>query len=146
MSREAPIRFTPSAQIDAALERTDHLGIGWAAAFLGPNPGPEVFTAEVEGFADLFITFEGRGRLLPSVPLNGVVDAASREVGQGLAPGSYITIFGRSLSEAFKVFNTPYMPLSLAGVSVSFDVPERGISVPGRIHFVSESQMNVVIP
>ena len=36
--------------------------------------------------------------------------------------------------------------MSLAGVSVSFDVPARKLSLPGRIHFVSDGQINVQIP
>jgi uncharacterized protein (TIGR03437 family) len=31
-------------------------------------------------------------------------------------------------------------------VSVSFDVPDRGLSLPGRIHFVSDGQINVQVP
>jgi uncharacterized protein (TIGR03437 family) len=76
----------------------------------------------------------------------GVVNAASGQTGEGLAPGSYISIFGRNLSDATKVFSTPYLPLSLAGVSVSFDEPSRGISVPGRLTYVSEGQINVQLP
>jgi uncharacterized protein (TIGR03437 family) len=44
------------------------------------------------------------------------------------------------------VFSTPYLPLSLAGVSVSFDWPQKGISLPGRLHFVSDGQVNVQVP
>jgi len=36
--------------------------------------------------------------------------------------------------------------LSLAGVSVSFDVPSKGLSLPGRLHFVSDGQVNVQVP
>ena len=68
------------------------------------------------------------------------------EVGQGLAPGSYISIYGRNLSEALRVSTTPYLPLALAGVSVSFDIQESGISEPARLHFASEGQINVQIP
>ncbi|MCL5742570.1 MAG: hypothetical protein M1541_01395 [Acidobacteria bacterium] len=66
--------------------------------------------------------------------------------GQGLAPGSYISIFGSDLSDSTRAFTTPYLPLSLAQVSVSFDVPARSMSVPGRLHFVSANQVNVQIP
>jgi uncharacterized protein (TIGR03437 family) len=65
-------------------------------------------------------------------------------VGNGLAPGSYATIGGAGLSDSTRVFNTPYLPLSLAGVSVSFDAP--GLSLPGRLHYVSPNQVNVQIP
>jgi uncharacterized protein (TIGR03437 family) len=48
------------------------------------------------------------------------------------------------LSEAMRMASTPYLPVSLAGVSVSFDAP--GLSVPGHIHFVNANQVNVQIP
>jgi uncharacterized protein (TIGR03437 family) len=38
------------------------------------------------------------------------------------------------------------LPLSLAGVTVSFDVPSRNISEPGRIIYVSPTQVNVQAP
>jgi uncharacterized protein (TIGR03437 family) len=34
----------------------------------------------------------------------------------------------------------------MSGVSVSFDQPERGLSVPGRLFYVGDSQVNVQIP
>jgi uncharacterized protein (TIGR03437 family) len=42
------------------------------------------------------------------------------------------------------VFTTPYLPLSLASVAVSFD--DGSLSIPGHIHFVSPSQINVQVP
>ncbi len=65
---------------------------------------------------------------------------------KGVAPGSYIEIKGAGLSDSLKVFGTNYLPLSLAGVSVSFDIPSLGISLPGHIHFVSYGQINVQVP
>ena len=41
---------------------------------------------------------------------------------------------------------TQSLPLSLAGISVSFDIPSRQLSYPGRLHFVSPTQINVQIP
>jgi uncharacterized protein (TIGR03437 family) len=65
-------------------------------------------------------------------------------VGQGLQPGSYISIFGSDLSDTIRVESTLSLPLSLGEVSVSFD--GGGKSLPGRIHFVSPKQVNVQIP
>jgi len=90
--------------------------------------------------------FNCRTILQPTIRSGGVEDAASGLVGQGLAPGSYISIYGSGLSESAKVFSTGYLPLSLSNVSVSFDAPAQGISAPGRIHFVSDGQVNVQIP
>jgi uncharacterized protein (TIGR03437 family) len=75
-----------------------------------------------------------------------VVNAASGQAGSGVAPGSYISIFGAALADTTLVYSTTYLPLSLSGVSVGFDVPGRRLSYPGRIHFVSPGQVNVQVP
>ncbi|MGH9661498.1 MAG: hypothetical protein ACRD96_23325, partial [Bryobacteraceae bacterium] len=92
------------------------------------------------------LEFFGRTRLQPVIDSGGVVNAASFQAGAGLAAGSYITIRGRAQSEALRVASSASLPLSLAGVSVSFDAPAMRRSLPGRLHFVSETQINVQIP
>jgi len=141
-----PVRFRATiggGYIDAADQRTDTYGIAAARVYLGPLLGEQQFAAEAGG---LTVYFDGWARLRPAIESGGVVNAASFERGKPVAPGSYIAIFGRGLSDATRVFSTPYLPLSLAGVSVSFDAPARRISLPGRLHFVSESQVNVQVP
>jgi minor extracellular serine protease Vpr len=143
----APVLFHSTlggGVIELATETTDHLGIAAANATLGPSPGEQAFTGEVENRQGLVALFNGRAKLRPAITQGGVVNAASNLAGAGLAPGSYISIYGSSLSEALRIFSTPYLPLSLAGVSVSFDA--NGISIPGRLHFVSGGQVNVQIP
>src|SRR6185369_4495642 len=66
------------------------------------------------------------------------------KAGQGLAPGSYISIFGTALADATQVESTAELPVSLSDVSVNFD--GGGLSLPGHIHFVSPGQINVQIP
>ncbi|MBI4873850.1 MAG: S8 family serine peptidase [Acidobacteria bacterium] len=129
--------------IDTATPSTDELGIGEARVILGGQLGEQEFTAEAGG---LKVYFGGRARLVPAIETNGVVNAASGRVGQGVAPGSYASIFGRGLADALRIYSTSYLPLSLAGVSVSFDVPARKLSLAGRLHFVSDRQINVQIP
>lgn len=141
-----PVRFRATlggGKIELADERTDDLGIGVAKVSLGPQLGEQEFTAEAGG---LTVYFSGRARMVPTIETNGVVNGASQRAGQGLAPGSYISIFGRGLAGATRVFSTPYLPLSLAGVSVSFDVPARKLSLPGRISYVSDGQINLQVP
>jgi uncharacterized protein (TIGR03437 family) len=83
----------------------------------------------------------------PALRADGVVNAASGELGRGLAPGSYISLFGASFTDQTRVFGTNYLPLSLAGVSVGFDVPgQTNRSFPGVISFVSPGQINVQVP
>jgi len=140
------VRYRPTlgdGRVDVAFQSTDVLGIGEARVVLGPRVGAQEFIAEAGG---LTIGFNGYARLLPAIATNGIVPADSRQELRAAAPGSYVSIFGRNLSDLTKVFGTPYLPLSLGGVSVSFDVPERRISAPGRIHFVSEGQINVQVP
>jgi uncharacterized protein (TIGR03437 family) len=141
-----PVRFGVTlggGQIDRPMERTDELGIAEARAVLGPRLGEQEFAAEAGG---LTVYFYGVARLRPLIETNGVVNAGSLRAGNGVAPGSYVTIFGRGFSDVTRVASTPYLPLSLAGVSVSFDVPSRRLSLPGRLYFVSENQINVQVP
>ncbi|MCX6624561.1 MAG: S8 family serine peptidase, partial [Acidobacteria bacterium] len=140
-----PIQFNAlsGGQITSQSQSTDYLGIADAGILLGPDPGPQSFSAKVR---DLEIFYTGRARRSPTIPTDGVTNAASRETGAGLAPGSYIAIAGSGLSEASKTRSTPYLPLSLAGVSLSFDVPNSHVRVPGRLHSVSDSLIIAQIP
>lgn len=130
-------------RIDTALERTDSLGIADAVVFAGPTLGEQIFSVEGGG---LKLQWIGRAIQQPAVQTGGVVNAASGELGSGVAPGSYISIFGAALADTTRIYTTTYLPVSLAGVSVGFDVPGRQLSYPGRIHFVSPGQINVQVP
>jgi uncharacterized protein (TIGR03437 family) len=142
-----PVSFravTPGAKIDAAGgdKTTDALGNAGVFVDLGPNQGNYVFTGTVLGLTQ---EFDGYVRRLPAIKNGGVVNAAPPfQVGQGLQPGSYISIFGTDLSDTTLVESTPSLPLSLGQVSVSFD--GGGKSLPGRFHFISPGQINVQIP
>ena len=154
-----PVRFRPALgqPLDAnapcpprqgvyqASSATDELGIAFAYACLGPTLGEQAFTAEVISPNPLSLTFAGRTILQPTIRSNGVLNAAGSTSG-GLAPGSYISIYGAGLAETTRAANTPSLPLSLAGVSVSFDTESPRLSLPGRLHFVSPGQVNVQIP
>ena len=122
---------------------TQTFALGNAAAFvnLGASQGDQIFNAKVGG---LTVQFNGFARVYPQISANRVVDAAGFEVGSGLAPGSYITIFGTALADATQVESTTSLPVALSDVSVSFD--GGGLSLPGHIHFVSPGQINVQIP
>jgi minor extracellular serine protease Vpr len=128
------------------------IGFGDAQSFLLGNSaaslnlggaGPQVVTATVQGFPSP-LTFEGFARPYPTISANGIVDAATSQLGQGLAAGSYISLYGSDLSDALQVESTPYLPVSLSDVSVSLDAD--GMSQPGHLHFVSPKQVNVQIP
>ncbi len=146
-----PVRYLAKlggGRIEVATDTTDVLGIAAVRdGFLGPEVGEQEFTGVV-GTAPktIEVAFPGRARLRPTIRTGGVVDAASGEIQGGLAPGSYLSIYGQNLSDVTRAGVTQSLPLSLAGVSVSFDVPNRGLSYPGRLHFVSPGQINVQIP
>ncbi|MEO8128277.1 MAG: S8 family serine peptidase, partial [Bryobacteraceae bacterium] len=140
-----PVRFAPAAAVLAATATTDSLGIAEAYLSTTEVVGSQSFAVDLEGNAAR-ISFIGRTRPRPQIREGGVVDAASGKVPSGFAPGSYVSLFGSGLSESTSVFHTPYLPLSLAGVAVSFDIPAANVHVSGRLHFVSAGQINVQIP
>jgi uncharacterized protein (TIGR03437 family) len=120
---------------------TDVLGNARVFVDLGPQLGHQIFTGTAGGLTQ---EFDGYVRRLPAIKSNGVVNAATFQVGQGMAPGSYISIFGSDLADTTLVESTPSLPLSLGQVSVSFD--GGGKSLPGHFHFISPGQINVQVP
>jgi uncharacterized protein (TIGR03437 family) len=145
---DVPVRFTAisgGGRIEQATRTTDDLGFAEGTKIvLGSNPGPQAFRAEAGGLPAL--EFIGVARIVPLIQGNGIVNASDGTIGQGLAPGSYASIYGRGLADVFSIVRTQSLPLALAGVSVSFDVPGKRESYPGRLHFVSDGQVNVQIP
>jgi uncharacterized protein (TIGR03437 family) len=144
--RDVNLRFravSGGGRVDTANARTDDYGIGEATVVMSDNPGTHVFAVDA---GNLTAEFSGYARVRPAIRNDGVVNAASFDVNPGLAPGSYISIFGTALADTLKSFTTSYLPVSLARVSVSFDNEGQRISVPARIHFVSAGQINVQIP
>jgi uncharacterized protein (TIGR03437 family) len=121
---------------------TDRYGVAGAGATFGPFPGPQQFVGSAG--SGLTVTFDAFARSKPTA--SSVVNAASFRAGSGVAPGSYISIFGTGLSDTTAVETTPYLPVDIADVSVSFDVPQANISVPGRLYYVSSRQVNVQVP
>jgi minor extracellular serine protease Vpr len=147
--RNADVRFQApdGATIDQADAQTDIHGIGAARVTLGPQVGEQDFTATVTAAGQsLAILFWGMARPAPVIPAGGIVNNASFQPNLAVAPGSFVSIFGAGLSDAAKGYSTPNLPLSLAGVSVSFDVPNREISLPGRLTYVSPGQVDVQVP
>jgi len=121
---------------------TDALGTAGVFVDLGSQQGPQTFSGTAGGLTQIF---DGYARRLPTIKSGGVVNAAPPyAAGQGLQPGSYISIFGSDLADATLVESTSSLPLSLGQVAVSFD--GGGKSLPGHFHFISPGQINVQIP
>ncbi|WP_031499333.1 hypothetical protein [Bryobacter aggregatus] len=71
----------------------------------------------------------------------GVLNAASfAPVGNPIAPGQFLSLFGTGLGPAAPVLATAPFPKALAGVSVT--IQDR----PAPIYFVSAYQMSVLVP
>ena len=121
--------------------QTDSYGIAAALVNLGATPGDQVFEASAGSLKQDFF-FAARN--YPTIAAKGVVNAASFVPEPGFAPGSYITIGGSSLSPVVSGFSTPYLPLSLVNTAVTFD--SGSLSVPGRLSYVSPTQINVQVP
>ena len=119
----------------------DRLGDAGINFNVGSTAGEILFNGHVGNFT---VPFDGYSRAYPAISANGVVNAASGQIGQGLAPGSYVAIYGAALSDALQVESTASLPISLSQVSVSFD--GGGLSLPGHLHFVSSGQVNAQIP
>jgi minor extracellular serine protease Vpr len=125
--------------------RTDSLGIAEASeVYLGQQLGNQVIEAVVENLPAL--QFIGVARQSPLINGGGVVNAASGEAGDGLAAGSIASITGQGLAELTLSAQGASLPLALGGVSVSFDDPARGISVPGHLSYVSDERVDVQLP
>lgn len=140
----APVSFSVrrgGGTLQQADQATDKNGIAAAIPMLGPQPGLQVFTGTAGGFS---MTFLGAAREKPAIAEGGIVDAASFEPGKPVAPGSYISIFGTGLSDDRAPARSLPLPLAIDLVNVSFDAP--GLSLPGRLLFVSPGQVNVQVP
>lgn len=122
---------------------TDKNGVATAIPVLGPQPGTQSFTASAGGFS---MIFEGTARAKPAIAGNGIVNAASFEPGKPVAPGSYVSIFGSGLSDDVNQAHQLPLPLAIDFVNVSFDVPSAGLSLPGRLLYVSPGQINLQVP
>lgn len=140
----APIRFSSVAgggSLQNVDTTTDVYGFAGAGVTLGPVAGINTFIATSAG---LSAAFSITGRKAPVILPGGVVDAASFTPGAAVAPGSYIAIYGSDLAPAAQVVGTSALPVSMTGVSVSFDAGS--LSFPGRLHFVTPGQVNVQVP
>ncbi len=130
-------------QIVQADARTDIYGIAAADADLGPDIGDQAITATAGG---LTLTFPLGARPQPHINDGGIVNGASFAPGRALAPGAIASIFGDFLAEAVRGAIRLPLPLALYHTSVSFDHPDTGLSVPGRLFFVSPGQINAQVP
>jgi minor extracellular serine protease Vpr len=120
---------------------TNGNGVATADIVTGPVPGVASFQATTR---DIFVPFSISVRRRPAIA--SVAGAAGAAPGAAVVPGSYVAIFGDGLSDVSDSATGARLPLSLGGVSVSFDVPASNLSLPGRLLYVSPGQVNVQVP
>lgn len=78
---------------------------------------------------------------MPAIdPIQSVKNGASFTLGQPIAPGSFISIFGINFASGFTMANAGPLPTSLAGTSVTIN----GVPVP--LVGVSPNQINAQMP
>ena len=140
----APVHFTIAAGGGALRNQdssTDIYGFAGAQVTLGPTPGTNTFVATAGGLAT---TFSSTARLQPTVAPKGVVNASTFAAGAAVSPGSYVAVFGTALADTTQVESTPYLPVTINNVSVSFDTASK--SAPGHLYFVTPGQINLQVP
>ena len=76
----------------------------------------------------------------PVIASGGVLNGASFTKGQGVAPGSLISIFGTELSAGLTQNDTIPLSTALSNVSVKVN------NIPAGLYFVSPGQVNAQIP
>jgi minor extracellular serine protease Vpr len=146
---------TPSSSTTGTSCPTDKYGNAYSEVILGTAPSTQTnVTATVSG-TPIAVNYE----ILPppAITTAGVVDAAVYR--SPVAPGSYINIYGQNLVDPTYLVNSAgdlataldspssgALPLTLDNVTVSFDVPSAGISVPGYVYFVSPTVVSVWVP
>lgn len=150
---------SPASSAIATTCNTDQFGFAYAEAILGRATGTPTVTVTDATLSDM-----AEFNIQAAPAITGVADAAAGLT--QLVPGSYAAIYGTGLSNTTTVngtalnFNSnpvsedtdpivpngPVLPLQIDFVTVSFDVPSAGISVPGYLTYVSPGQINVQIP
>lgn len=76
----------------------------------------------------------------PAISSGGVLDGAGFVVGQAVAPGSLVSIFGTGLATSLLQGDTVPLSTSIGGTSVTMN------GIPAPLYFVSGGQVNAQVP
>jgi len=107
------------------------------------SASPRSGTITIAGLT--FTVNQAAGGAVPVISAGGVVNAASYAAGaNGLARGSFVSIFGNNLGPAQFVQATYPLPTTLGDVRVTFT--QGGQSVDAYLVFASATQINAIIP
>jgi len=117
---------------------------GGTALAAGTYGGSINFTPTAPGYSPVTVAVTlVLSATIPSPPsITGVVNGASFQAGQAIAPNTYVTIQGTNLSSSKDSWSIVggALPTELDGVTVSFS------GFPGYISYVSSTQINVLAP
>ncbi|MDP9054795.1 MAG: S8 family serine peptidase, partial [Acidobacteriota bacterium] len=137
-----PVSFgvqSGGGSVKNASTQTDGHGFVFAEEWLGPLPGPNVFTLTAGG---LKTSFSALGIAEPQITaITGIADQSDAG---GIAPGSYVSLYGSHLAAETTVAGREILPISLDGVSVSF--ASDTVNAGGHLFYVSPGQINVQVP
>jgi uncharacterized protein (TIGR03437 family) len=152
---------SPASGATTVTCNTDKFGFAYVDVLLGSTTGDFAVSISAGGYSlssDVYVS-----TLSPAI--STVQDNATNIAGT-ISPGSYAAIKGADLLDTTFVsdyawnnsltcdglivgcqtLNKNPLPMSMDYVSVSFDVPSAGISLPGYLAYVSPTQANVFVP
>ncbi|HKE24777.1 MAG TPA: S8 family serine peptidase [Bryobacteraceae bacterium] len=148
---------TPASSTTSITCPSDQFGYAYVETVLGSSVSSPTLNFSAAGNTG---SFSYNIQAPPAITAASVVDAAIFK--QPIAPGSYINIYGTGLSnptfspngdsndattDALAANGTySILPLQIDFVTVSFDIPSAGISVPGHLTFVSPGVIQLQVP
>jgi uncharacterized protein (TIGR03437 family) len=91
-------------------------------------------------FATLFVSAASLALAQPQISTGGVLDGAGFVVGQAVAPGSLVSIFGTGLATSLLQGDTVPLSTNIGGTSVTMN------GIPAPLYFVSAGQVNAQVP
>ena len=125
--------FHAAVQEDGAWKQLSPRSTPFGVRTFGEDEAGEIY------FADSSVIYRiETPRPPPSISVGGVVNAATFEVGAGLAPGSLATVFGIGLATSTEVAQGFPLPTDLGGGSMSFNGSVRAPQIfarPGQRNF-----------
>ena len=148
---------TGTIDLNNSDQETNTNGVAGAAVYLGTTAGPQEFAVLVDGIS-YPLPFDGYARVTPAINAGGIVDGASFKL-TSVAPGSWISVFGTNMTDttqgtsgvdvAFSNCSScnvvsQALPMGIDGAAFSFDTSSQ--SLPGRLNYVSPTQLNLQIP
>jgi uncharacterized protein (TIGR03437 family) len=137
---------SPASSTAQVVCNTDIYGIAYLDVVMGTTTGSADVIISSSNALSNYVTFNIRQA--PTIGAGGVVMNGSST--SPVAPGSYVSIYGTSLTDYTDTATTATLPLSLDNVTVTVDVPSAGISVPARIVHLTQlsgyDQIDIQMP